>query len=473
MSIRFGTDGWRGVMARDFTFANLHRVVQAICDVFTARNARHAVVGYDHRFLARRFAEETCSVLLGNGLSVSLGEGPNTTPAVSCQVVDAGADFGLILTASHNPPEFHGLKIKTAAGASASEEITTEVEQRLDRTPPRRVPLADGLGLGTLEILSFRRAHLERLGAVADLPRIRAGRLHAVVDSMHGTGGRIIEDMVAGSSTQVLTLRSNRDPLFGGCPPEPIRVRMQALMEEVPRAGASLGIATDGDGDRVAAVDDGGNYVSPLRLVAVLALHMVRRRKVPGALARTFANTLYLERIAAAEGREFHSLPVGFKHIAVLLERGEVAIGGEESGGIGFAGYLPERDGVLAGLLLMEAVAMAGKPLSALIRDLTREFGDYHYDRTDVRDASGHLDEALQQLAEAPPDRVAGLSVSALDCLDGTKLLLGDQGWLLFRRSGTEPVVRIYAEAGSPEKVRSLLQEGARILGARRSGGQG
>ncbi len=262
------------------------------------------------------------------------------------------------------------------------------------------------------------------------------------------------------------TLRGGRDPLFGGQPPEPIRTRLGPLLEAVPRLGASLGFATDGDGDRVAAVDDAGNFLSPLRLGAVLALHLIRRRQVPGGLAKTFANTLYLDRIAAAEGRTLHTLPVGFKHIAALLEGGKLALGGEESGGIGFAGYLPERDGILAGLLLMEAVAMAGKPLSSLVKALTDEFGDYRYDRVDLQDCAGTLQESLQRLAKSPPERLAGLAVQGVDDLDGTKLLFGEEGWLLFRRSGTEPVLRIYAEARSAGLLRRLLQEGARLLGA-------
>jgi phosphomannomutase len=464
MTIRFGTDGWRGIIGREFTFANVRRVVQAICDHYRSQGARHAVVGYDNRFLARRFAEEACSVLLGNDLTVLLAEHPQTTPAVSCQVVKRGADFGLILTASHNPPTFQGVKIKTSSGASAGDDVTRSVEALVDRTAPRRLAPADGVGMGRLEFAPFTRAHLDRMTAVADLARIRASGLQVVVDSMHGVGGRIVEDLLAGSSTAVHTLRGERDPLFGGQPPEPTRSRLRPLLEAVPATGSALGFGTDGDADRVAAVDETGAFLSPLRLVAVLALHLIRRRGIAGGLAKTFANTLYLDRIAAAEGRPFHCLPVGFKHIANLLERGELAIGGEESGGIGFAGYLPERDGVLAGLLLMEAVAMAGKSLSALVADLTHEFGDYHYDRIDLPDPDGALQEAARRLAEEPPDRVGGLAVRNVDTLDGLKLCLGDAGWLLLRRSGTEPILRIYAEALSADRLRGLLEDGSRLL---------
>jgi phosphomannomutase len=470
-AIRFGTDGWRGVVGREFTLANLRRVSQAICDCTVPRGAKRAAVGYDTRFLSRRFAEEVAGVLLGNGMEVILGERAHTTPALSCQVLDCGADLGLVVTASHNPPEFQGLKIKTAAGASASLELTQEVEAQIGATPPRIVPAAEGIGLGTLEIRSFARAHLDRMARVADLPRIRGSRLQVVVDSMHGAGGRIIEEMMAGSSTEVRTLRGDRDPLFGGGPPEPVRGRLDLLLGTLGGGGSSLGFATDGDGDRIAGVDETGSFLSPLRLVAILALHLIRRRKMPGGIAKTFANTIYLDRIAAAEGRQFHCLPVGFKHIAALLERGDLLIGGEESGGIGFAGYPPERDGLLAGLLLMEAVAESGKAPSVLVKELTEEFGDYHYDREDHPDPDGRLQERLERLSESPPHEAAGLSVVEVDARDGLKLLLGDEGWLLLRRSGTEPVLRVYAEARSPGVVQELLQAGVRHLGQRAQSG--
>ncbi len=464
MKIRFGTDGWRAVIGREFTFANLRRVVQAVCEVEREDGARHVAIGYDNRFLARRFAEETASVVLGNGLTAALAEHPTTTPAVSCQVVETNADFGLVLTASHNPPEFHGLKIKTARGASAGEELTSRVETYVGRNTPRQSDLAEGVALGKLEILSFSPAHEARLLQAVDLRRIQTAGLQVVVDSMHGTGGQIIETLVADCATKVRTLRAARDPLFGGQSPEPVASRLTPLLETVRRTGASLGFATDGDGDRISAVDDHGEYVSPLRLVAVLALHQLRQRKVPGGVAKTFANTIYLDRIAAAEGRPFHCLPVGFKHAAALLEKGELAIGGEESGGIGFAGYLPERDGLLAGLLLMEAVAVAGKPLSGLLADLVAEFGDYHYDRVDLPDPEGRLKAAVEAIALRPPERIAGVGVESIDTLDGVKLLLGETGWLLFRGSGTEPILRIYAEATPRQKVAELLREGRKLV---------
>jgi len=468
--IQFGTDGWRAVIAREFTMANLRRAVQAICAHHGDAGSRLVVVGYDRRFLARRFAQEAAGVLLGNGFRVRMSDRAETTPAVSCQVADSGAAFGLVLTASHNPPEFLGLKIKTRVGASAPPELTREVERLLDRDPVRFTPPERGIGTGQLEIEPFAPAHLGRMTAMVDLPLIRSAGLRVAVDSMHGSGARILEELLVDSSTKVETLRGDRDPLFSGHPPEPIQANMRPLLREVAAGGYSLGFATDGDADRIAAVDEKGVFLSPLRLIGVLALHLVRRRKVPGAIAKTFANTIYLDRIAAAEGRPFHCFPIGFKHIAAMLERGELAIGGEESGGIGFAGYIPERDGLLAGLFLMEAVAMAGAPLSSLVDEMVHEFGDYHYDRQDLHRPSDEIRAAMERLSHSPPERIAGHAVSGVDPLDGLKLLLGDEGWLLLRASGTEAVLRVYAEARSPSTVAALLAEGVRLVEAAGTG---
>ncbi|MGD8374523.1 MAG: phosphoglucomutase/phosphomannomutase family protein [Acidobacteriota bacterium] len=461
---RFGTDGWRAEIAREFTLANLRRVVAAITAVYRERGARRAAVSYDHRFLADRLAREAAAVLQENGIQVRMSDRPETTPALSCQVVGSGADFGLMLTASHNPPEFLGLKIKTAGGASAPPAITRAVEERLCRPSP---DVARPAGGPAPTVVSFRAEHEARMAAVVDLERIRNAPLHVVVDSMHGTGGRIVEEMLGGGAIRVDTLRGERDPLFGGQAPEPTRDRMGPLLERMSR-GAAVGFATDGDGDRIAAVDDRGAFVSPLRIVAVLALHLIRHRRMEGGLAKTFANTVYLDRIAKAEGRVFHCLPVGFKHVAALLERGELLIGGEESGGIGVAGYLPERDGLLAGLLLVEAVAASGKPLSALVEALTREFGDYRYGRRDLHLEGLDVAARLDAIAREPPARIAGLGLTGLDTLDGLKLLFGDHGWLLLRASGTEPVIRVYAEVLHPAPVASLIEAGVRLVGGGR-----
>ena len=463
--VRFGTDGWRARLGREFTLTNLRRLMQAISAHHREAGARLAVVGYDRRFLAARFAREAAAVLMGNGLSVVMSDRPETTPATSCQVVGSEAQLGIVITASHNPPDFLGVKIKTAAGASAPPELTGAVEARLDADPVRSLSPEEGLRTGQLRILPFGPEHRARMARVVDLELLRAAGLRVVVDSMHGVGGHRVEQLLAGSSCRVTTLRGDADPLFGGQAPEPTRARLGPLLEAAGSGDFSLGFATDGDADRIAAVDETGTFLSPLRLIAVLALHLVRRRGVPGGIAKTFANTIYLDRIAAAEGRPFHCFPVGFKHVAALLQRGELAIGGEESGGIGFAGYLPERDGLLAGLLLMEAVAMSGSSPAVLVEELVREFGDYHYDRRDLPLGVGYSPARLAHLADSPPERVAGVQVESVDARDGVKLVLGEAGWLLLRPSGTEPVLRVYAESRTPEQVTALLDAGARLAG--------
>ena len=463
-SIRFGTDGWRAPIARGFTFQNLQALAQAICDVTRADGAERTVVAYDRRFLARRAAQEVVGVLLGNGFQVHLSDRAEPTPALSCQVVESGAHLGIALTASHNPAEFLGLKIKTAAGASAAPELTDRVERAVGLSQVRTLAPSRGIALGRLEIGSFAPAHLSRLRRVVDLDALRRARLRIAFDAMHGAAGPVLEDLLGDATIEVTTIRGDRDPLFGGQAPEPTRDRLGPLLATVAPGGFSFGFATDGDGDRIAAVDEHGAFVSPLQVIAVLALHLTRRRLVPGGLAKTFANTVYLDRIAAAEGRPFYCLPVGFKHIAALLSRGEIAIGGEESGGIGVAGYLPERDGVLAGLLLIEAVAESGMTLSGLVSALAAEFGELHYDRLDLHGPAEQWGRALAHLREQPPERVAGLRVTGIDPLDGLKLLLGEEGWLLLRASGTEPVLRIYAETRTPQAVAALLAAGKDLL---------
>jgi phosphomannomutase len=299
-----------------------------------------------------------------------------------------------------------------------------------------------------------------RLAAVVDLEAVRRARLVAGVDSMHGAGGRILEDLVRGRRARVRTLHAERDVRFGGGPPEPRPDRLDALRREVVRGRAHLGIALDGDADRIGVVDERGRFVPPLQVFALLALHLLRGKGWRGAIARTFANTLLAERIAKHHGVPFHDLPVGFKHIARLMREEDVLIGGEESGGIGVKRYLPERDGILIGLLLLEMLATGERRLSRRIAAMQAEFGAYDYRRVDLHLPPGQGRLAVERLRQGPPASLAGQRVTGLDPLDGVKLLLGDAGWILFRASGTEPVLRVYCEAAGSRLVDRLLRAG-------------
>ena len=461
MPIRFGTDGWRGVIADDFTFDNVRAAAQAVADLVheEGRSVAPIPVGYDVRFLSRRFAEAVAAVLEGNGLPTSLPEGPTTTPMVSCQVVAAGAPLGVVLTASHNPPQYNGFKVKAAFGGSAPPEMTARLEALIGRRAPRT-------GRPPERRHPYMPAYVPRLGAVADLEAIRRSRLRVVVDSMHGAGDGILEGLLRGGRARVITLRGEADVLFGGSSPEPHPGNLGPLRAAVVRHRAHLGVATDGDADRIGVCDERGRVVSPFQVFALVALHLLEGKKWRGAIARTFANTLLAERIAGRYGLPFHDLPIGFKHIARLMLEQDVLIGGEESGGIGVKRYLPERDGILIALLLMEMLASGSKRLSRRIAAIEDEYGRYTYRRVDIPMPLEKSRKAVAAIRSAPPARLAGIGVRGIDALDGVKLLLGDEGWILFRPSGTEPLLRVYCEARGDGTGDRLIRGGLAWLRA-------
>jgi len=455
MAIRFGTDGWRAVVADEFTFDNVRAVSQAVADLIQEEGGGTSPVpvGHDVRFLGSRFAETVAAVLEGNGVPAILPDGPVTTPMVSCQVVAGGAPLGVCITASHNPPEYNGFKIKAPFGGSAPPDLTVRVEALLGRRPPRAGPVPESRR-------SFLPAYVPRLRSVVDLALIRRSSVRAVVDSMHGSGGRILEDLVRPGRARVTTVCSEPDPMFGGRAPEPRPDNLGPLRRAVVRQRAHIGIATDGDGDRIAACDETGRVLSPFQVFALVALHLIEQKKWRGGIARTFANTLVAERIARRFGLRFYDLPVGFKHVAKLMREQDILIGGEESGGIGVKGFLPERDGILIGLLLLEMLATGQRRLSRRIAAMESEYGRFFYERVDLPMPIEGARDAVARLQQDPPQRLAGLAVSGVDTLDGVKLLLGDAGWILFRRSGTEPLLRVYCEARSAVEVGRLIRAG-------------
>lgn len=457
--IRFGTDGWRGIIAEEFTFDGVRRVTQAVADLIHEEGgtASPVPVGHDVRFLSRPFAECAAAVLEGNGLTALLPETATTTPMVSCQVVASAAPLGIAITASHNPPEWNGFKLKAPFGGSAPPEMTERVEALLDRRTPR-------VGRAPVRRHPFLPSYVPRLVSVVDLPALRRAPLRIVVDSMHGAGGHILEDLVRGGRTRVRTIRGDADILFGGAAPEPRPENLDRLRRTVVAQRAHLGLALDGDGDRLGVIDERGRDVPALQTFALLALHLLRTKGWRGGIARTFANTLLAERIAKAHGVAFHDLPIGFKHIARLMLEDDILIGGEESGGIGVKRFLPERDGILIGLLMAEMLATGERRLSRRIAAMQAEFGAYEYERVDLHLPPGAGRRAVDALQADPPARLAGLKVAGRDNLDGAKLLFGDAGWILFRASGTEPVLRVYCEASTQPLVRRLLRAGVGLV---------
>jgi phosphomannomutase len=459
--IKFGTDGWRAVIAREFTFANLERVAQAYADFLKSEQtaSRLVVVGFDRRFLSEHFAQHAAEIMTGNGFQVSLFSEPQPTPIISWAVKDLGAIGGIVITASHNPPEFNGFKIKAPWGGSAAPKTTEAVEKLVDVSSPIRVSFSNNPQSLEGSVVTYKN----QLASYLDLELIKNGNGSVVVDPMHGSGGRWVERMLTGGALDVETIRANRDPLFGGVNPEPIDQNLTALKKRVLEKRALAGVATDGDADRVGAVDESGQTMTMHDVVPLLLLHLARQRKMSGAVVVTVSQSVLTKRIATAMGLEIHETPIGFKYIADLMLQKDVLIGAEESGGIGVKGHIPERDGILNSLLFLEAMISAGKTPTEMLADLHREFGEFRFGRRDLHVEVSAGQELVRRLAEYPPSNIAGYKVAGIQTLDGTKLLFDDESWLLFRQSGTEPVLRIYSEATSFEKRDQLLDAGQLI----------
>ena len=467
--IRFGTDGWRAVIADGFTFENVERVAQAYADFVnqqphedTAEPSaqKKVVVGYDRRFLSEHFAVRAAEVLAGNEIEVSLFDADVPTPLVSWAVRERGAAGGVVITASHNPATFNGFKIKAPWGGSATPETTVAVESLVDANPPQTARLnADASTNLEAEVNSYRK----QVASYVELERVRALRGRVVVDSMHGSGGRWVESFLQGGRLSVETIRGERDTLFGGVAPEPIDRNLAPLKERVRERRALVGLATDGDADRVGAVNELGETMTMHEVVPLVLLHLARVRGQRGGIVRTFSQSVLLKRIAAAHNLLLHETPIGFKYIADLMLREDILIGAEESGGIGVRGHIPERDGILNSLLFLEAVAASGKTPTQLVREMHREFGEFYFGRRDLHIEVARGLALVEALGTRPPAAAGPHAVESVETLDGTKLVFGDESWLLFRQSGTEPVLRVYSEATSVEKMNALLEEGCRL----------
>lgn len=493
--IKFGTDGWRAVIAHEFTFANVERVAQAYADYLATTKQEPllnqlvavgqvsrdeslsamfrevaakassdvpalVVVGYDRRFLSEQFALRAAEVMVGNGFSVALFPEAAPTPLISWAVKELKACGGIVLTASHNPPDFNGFKIKAPWGGSAPPDTTAAVEALVDKSSVKRSSfLSDRREL----LESATKSYREQIGSYIDLDRLKKTDRTIVVDPMHGSGGRWIESLLTGGKLKVETIRGERDPLFGGINPEPIDSNLGPLKSRVVAANALVGLATDGDADRVGAVNELGQTMTMHDVVPLVLLHLARNRKMTGGVVRTFSQSVLLERIAAAHNLKIYETAIGFKYIADLMLKEDILLGAEESGGIGVKGHIPERDGLLNSLLFLEAIITAGKPPSAMLRDLHREFGEFHFGRRDLHIAVEQGMKLVKGVASQPPSSFAGVKVKEVQTTDGVKLIFPDESWLLFRQSGTEPVLRTYAEATTVDQVNVLLDEAGKV----------
>ena len=465
--IQFGTDGWRGVLGVDITVERLLPVATAAAQELAHRapeglDSRTVVIGYDRRFLAPELAEAIAAAVRGCELEPLLTDTAVPTPACSWAVVERQALGALVITASHNPPEWLGLKIKGPFGGSVEGDFTAAVERRLDAggiTIPIQAKVARFPG---------REEHLNGLRRKLDLAPIMAGlkamKLKVIVDPMHGSAAGCVSDLFGPAGAGwIEEIRSERDPLFGGHPPEPLAPYLQQLIAAVRTSTAAgtpaVGIVFDGDGDRIAAIDETGRFCSTQLLMPLLIDHLARARALPGSIVKTVSGSDLMRLVAEAQGRDVLELAVGFKYIAAEMLAGDVLIGGEESGGVGFGMHLPERDALYAAVLVLEALVEGGQPLGARLTALQDQHGGAsHYDRLDLRLANMEARQRLEQiLAKATPKAVAGEAVQEVIRTDGIKLRMGPSHWLMLRFSGTEPLLRLYCEGPDPDRVHAVL----------------
>ena len=503
--IKFGTDGWRAVIAKDFTFDNVCIVAQAIADYVNkysivakrksrmVRQAHHSsnpfdyaqdssrtyrgtnhpeqcrgtakriIVGYDRRFMSDIYAKIISEVLAANSIKVLLTAAPTPTPAVSFAIKMKKLDGGVVVTASHNPPIFNGIKFKTPMANSADEKVTGLIESFLGKTKPRSMDIERAKKARCLEFADAGVDYVGFLRKYVDINKIKRSNNRILVDYMYGAGIGYIET-VLGKYENLKSIRCETDPSFGGINPEPIPKNLGYSSEYIKKNKFDLCVALDGDADRVGALRPDGGFITSGQIVSLILLHFLENRKLTGAVVKTISGTTLIERICDKYNLTMFETPVGFKYISALMLKENILIGGEESGGIGFCGYIPERDGILSSLLLMEMLAYMNKSIDRIMEDMDEAYGRFCYDRIDMHYPVEKAVALTKKLKNNPPKAIAGKKVFKLKTYDGIKFILEDSSWLLLRFSGTEPLIRIYAEAGSDKQVQQLLDAGKTII---------
>ncbi|WP_232698415.1 phosphoglucomutase/phosphomannomutase family protein [Brevibacillus daliensis] len=461
--IAFGTDGWRAIFADQFTMENVRVVTKAIA-LYTEENGlkeRGVIVGYDRRFMGRSFAEEVGKVLTAHGILTFLVNDATPTPIVAFGVKHFGVSGAIMLTASHNPPEYNGIKYipEYAGPASASitsrlEELISQIQIDTKQVDTMQIKKAKALKLYKPILLKpHYEAHIRRL---IQLETIKQAGLAVVVDAMHGAGSGYMGPILQEAGVKVTSIRTENDPLFGGSMPDPTKKHLSLLQSRVVEEGAALGLANDGDADRFGVVDSDGRYISPNEVLVMLTYHLLKNRQLRGKIVRTVATTHLLDRIAQAYGLELIETPVGFKYIGAEMEKGNVLIGGEESGGASILGHIPEKDGILINLLLTEMCAYEGKKIDQILNEIYSQFGQLFSARLDMK--VKNKKRFLQYMEKHPLHQVAGYTVTSIGRIDGWKIVLEDGDWILIRPSGTEPLIRIYCEANGQEELDKVLE---------------
>ncbi|MDD4859294.1 MAG: phosphoglucomutase/phosphomannomutase family protein [Dehalococcoidales bacterium] len=470
--IKFGTDGWRAIIAEDYTFANVRACAQGVADYLREAGLadRGLIIGYDTRFASEDFAAATAEVVAANGIHVCLCPKATPTPVISYGVLAHKCGGGVIITASHNPGNYNGFKYKTELGSSAPDETTAKIEKYTNRAVAakkiERLPLDEAIKQKTVEYIDLDAVYFNQINKLIDVEPIKQAGLKVVVDSMYGAGSGYLKKLLSGGKTEIVEIDCERNPLFPGFSrPEPIAANLAQLSKAVIRRKAGIGLATDGDADRMGIMDENGVFLTQLQVFALLCLYLLEVRGEHGAIVKTITTTSMTYRLGELFKVPVYEEDVGFKNVAPVMLREKALIGGEESGGYGFRGHVAERDGILANLYFLDLMVKTGKTPSQLLAYLYEKVGPHYYERVDVYFPEEARQAVINRIKENLPKAIDGVKVVRLDTADGFRFILVDNSWLLIRFSGTEPVLRIYSEAGSTVRARDMLDFGRKLAG--------
>ncbi len=468
--IKFGTDGWRAVISDQFTFDNVKKIAQAIADYcisqkeFLIKRDFKMVVGYDTRFLSDKYAEITSCVMASNGIPTILADRPSPTPSVSYAIKDRNLIGGIVITASHNPARYNGMKYKAFYSGSAGPDITKKIEGALGANEIKYAPLKELKASGIVKVENIVPRHLDFVKKYVSLRLIKKSSLKVLVDSMYGVGNAYIADLLKGGSCKVDTLHNEINPSFGGINPEPIMPNLKELAEKTKNGKYAAGLATDGDADRLGVALPNGRLLTGHKVMALLLLHLLEDKKMRGDVVQTICGTVLIDKICKKYNLKAHETPVGFKYICDIMRKEDVLVGGEETGGVAFKGYIPERDGILSGLLILEMMAMRKKRIEKILQEMDREYGTYEYRRLDMRVPDDKKNALMNIIKKNPLKKVLNKEVVQIKNYDGYKFILKDRSWFMLRLSGTEPIVRIYAEAPEEKTALRMLEFGKEFV---------
>ncbi|MFA4992061.1 MAG: phosphoglucomutase/phosphomannomutase family protein [Candidatus Omnitrophota bacterium] len=462
MGVKFGTDGWRAIISDDFTFDNVKIASQAIADHFKGNSVAMAV-GYDWRFLSEKYAQLVAEVLAGNGIKVFLSDRAVPTPLVSLAIKQKKLAGGVVITASHNPAAYNGIKIKASYAGSAEENITKSVEALLGKNSISRVDMEEAVKSGAIELMDMKTPYMKFIKAYIDMKHLKKSRLNVLVDCMHGVGDGYIKEVLKNTGVKITQLREGRDTLFGGYAPEPIPKNLVPAFKAMKGSKYDICIVNDGDADRIGAITPKGEFLGAGKIMALLLLHFIEDKKWKGGVVKTVSNTTLIDLITKKHKLKLYETPVGFKYICRLMLDEDIMIGGEESGGIGVRDYMPERDGMLLGILLIEMMAFRKKSILQILKDVEKEYGSFRYNRIDMDYPDEKKKKLMGYLKASPMKEILGKKVTELKSYDGFKFILEDNSWFIMRLSGTEPILRIYAEAKTDKESLAYLEYGKKL----------